>query len=218
MLFLSPVNYSQSRAKQQHRTGALPIENWAWTLESIQMHVEMRRSEPVQRSPPFNNIMSALSVCATCHSCSKKFNDVGEKNQLPLIQRTLTSRRSIDLTRRLPAAWTLHSAGIFTIIMMTFYLFIYLCISSHDCTVAAHTQVTADQKATVLTQTLVGWVPCGPGPRPVLVEGLTPLAVLTCRVVLAVTCQSPVLAFRALAGVAVALAPDRWENKYESSL
>lgn len=45
MLFLSPVNYSQSRAKQEHRTGALPIENWAWTWESMQMHVEMRRSK-----------------------------------------------------------------------------------------------------------------------------------------------------------------------------
>lgn len=68
--------------------------------------------------------------------------------------------------------------------------------------------MAADQKATVLTQTLVGRVPRGPGPRPVLVESLTPLAVLPCRVVLADARQSPVLALRTLAGVAVALAPD----------
>lgn len=72
--------------------------------------------------------------------------------------------------------------------------------------------------ATLLTQTLVGRVPCGPSPRPVLVEGLTPLAVLSCRVVLADAGQSPVLALQALARVAIAFAPDGRENKYKTSL
>lgn len=71
---------------------------------------------------------------------------------------------------------------------------------------------------TGLTQTLVGRVPRGPSPRPVLVEGSAPLAVLSCRVVLADTRQSPVLALRALAGVAVALAPGGRENKDEATL
>ena len=60
----------------------------------------------------------------------------------------------------------------------------------------------------LLTQTLVGGVPGGPGPGSVLVEGVTSLAVVSRRVMLAGADQAPLFALDALAGVTVALTPE----------
>lgn len=60
----------------------------------------------------------------------------------------------------------------------------------------------------LLTQALVGGVPGGPGPGPVLVEGVTSLAVVPRCMMLADAEQPPLLALGALAGVAVTLAPE----------
>lgn len=58
-----------------------------------------------------------------------------------------------------------------------------------------------------LTQALVGGVPGGPGPGSVLVERVTPLAVVSRCVVLADAEQPAPLAHGAVAGVAVTLTP-----------
>lgn len=57
----------------------------------------------------------------------------------------------------------------------------------------------------LLTQTLVGGIPSGPGPRSVLVKGVTSLAVGSLCVMLAVTHQATLFTLNTLAGMAVAL-------------
>ena len=64
----------------------------------------------------------------------------------------------------------------------------------------------------LLTQTLMGCLPGGPGPWPVLVEGVALLAVRPHRVVLADAGQHPALVLDTFAGVAVALTPEDRET------
>lgn len=63
-----------------------------------------------------------------------------------------------------------------------------------------------------LTQTFVGGVPGRPGPGSILVKGVTSLAVISHRVMLADADQAAVLPLDALAGVAVTLASEGRED------
>lgn len=57
----------------------------------------------------------------------------------------------------------------------------------------------------LLTQTLIGGVPSGPGPGSILVKGVTSLAVISHCVMLAGTDQATMFPLSALAGMTITL-------------
>lgn len=143
-MFLSPVNYSQSRTKQQPRSAASPIENRAPTWESIQMHVEMRRSEMWQRRCKVHHL--SITSCQP-RACSRHMPLMQQKVQWCGWEKSNSSDQTdadVTLFNWFDSSLagclnSLHSAGIFHYFDddIFIYLFIYQCIFFFA--MAAHT-------------------------------------------------------------------------------